>query len=404
MKLGGQLLLHTSDPREPVRLTPGALLIDGDRISRVDLGESHLAHADLGGVDTFICPGLTDTHLHLPQFDSIGVSGLELLDWLDRVIFPAEARWADAAFAADMTMRVARQLGGVGTTCIAAYATVHHDAAQAAIRVLGDMGFSGHVGQVLMDQQAPESLLRPCDQLLREAAALQASGRIAPSINPRFAVTCTSALLAGAGQLAAATGRYVQTHLAETARECEAVRALHAQATYTDVYHKAGLLTPRALMAHSIRLSPGERAMLAKSGAIAAHCPTANRFLLAGLMDRAGTLGAGVRVSLGSDVAGGPDRSMVRVCRAMIETAQSLDAAPPTAAQAWDMITRQGASLLGFDDLGVLRTGARADVLVVRPDVPWLASPDPLSTLIYAWDDRWLRATLIGGKIAYSST
>jgi len=399
--LGGQLLLHTDDPRSPVRLMPGAVRIEQDRIAAVEHGESHAASADLGGLDSLICPGFTDTHLHLPQFDSIGVSGLELLDWLDRVIFPAEARWADPVYAASMTTRVARQLASMGTVCIGAYATVHHKGAQEAIRVLGEAGFSGHVGQVLMDQQAPPELLRNHVQLLDEAARLRPHARIAPSINPRFAVTCSPSLLEGAGRLAASTGRYVQTHLAETTRECDTVRSLHDVSSYATVYARAGLLSPRSLMAHSIHLNTQERALLAESGAIAAHCPTANRFLRAGSMNRAEALDASVRVSLGSDVAGGPDRSMVRVGRAMIETAQALGAAPPNAPQTWDMLTRQGAALLGFPDVGVIRQGARADLLVATPDIPWLASPDPLSTLIYAWDDRWLRATTLGGMFVF---
>src|SRR5437762_3329725 len=59
-------------------------------------------------------------------------------------------------------------------------------------------------------------------------------------------------------------------------------------------------------------------------GAVIAHGPTANRLLEAGEMDQGRALGAGVSVSLGSDVAGGPDRSMVRVARGMIETGKQV--------------------------------------------------------------------------------
>src|SRR5690606_5179300 len=120
-----------------------------------------------------------------------------------------------------MTERAGRRLLAAGTTGIAAYATVHHKATLAAMRTLAGFGFRGVVGQVLMDQQAPADLLRPAHQLLAEAASLEAVGRIEPAVTPRFAVSCSRELLAGAGRLARHRGWAVQTHLAETVEECE---------------------------------------------------------------------------------------------------------------------------------------------------------------------------------------
>lgn len=399
MRIAGQLLLPGVESSPSCRLAPGAVTLAGDRIESVDIGEAAAAEsADAGGPDAFVCPGLIDAHLHLPQFDSIGVAGLELLDWLSRVIYPAEARWEDPSYAADMTKRVARQLLSFGTTGVAAYATVHHAAAQAAIDVLGELGFSGHVGQVLMDREAPAELVRPAADLLRECAGLHASGRIAPSINPRFAVSCSAPLLDGCGRLAASTGRLVQTHLAETRRECLRVEELHAGAGYLDVYDRAGLLRRPALFAHGVQLAGADFARIARTGAGIVHCPTANRFLGAGSFPLAAARATGVPIALGSDVAGGPDRSMVRVARGMLETAGLRRDPPPDAAFAWWLMTAGNAHALGLGDCGVLRPGARADVLVVRPEAGWNASPDPLSYLLYAWDDRWLKAVVLGGR------
>ncbi len=122
-------------------------------------------------------------------------------------------------------------------------------------------------------------------------------------------------MLVGAGELAKKTGWLVQTHLAETVRECERVAELFGGESYALVYEKAGLLGPRSVLGHGIWLGDEDHSRLRSAGAVIAHCPTANRFLEAGEMDRARALAAGVRVSLGSDVAGGPDRSMVRVAQ-----------------------------------------------------------------------------------------
>lgn len=400
--IAGQLVLPDGEAR--VRLSPGVVSMHGPRITSVVEGEIPDA-PDFGGEDCLISPGFVDAHVHLPQFDSIGVEGLELLDWLDRVIFPAEARWADADYAGAMAARVARQLLSFGTTSTAAYATVHHRAAQAAIAAVAEAGLGGYVGQVLMDRGAPAELVRPAGQLITEAAKLAGLGRIAPAVTPRFAISCSDDLLRASGELAAATGWLVQTHLAETRAEIREVERLFGGLRYAEVYQRAGLLGPRSVLGHGIHLDDQDRAQIAQAGSVVAHCPTANRFLRAGAMDREAHLRAGMRVAVGSDVAGGPDRSMVRVARAMMETARQLGSTGPTAAEAWWAITQGNARCLGLvPHVGTLASSRWADVVLIRPDIAWRATPDPLGSVLWGWDDRWVRRVWTGGVERFASS
>jgi guanine deaminase len=252
-----------------------------------------------------------------------------------------------------------------------------------------------------MDRHAPPELLGSAGELVRQASALRGAGRIAPAVTPRFAVSCTEPLLRKTGQLAKATGWAVQTHLSETQRECALVRELFSGASYTEVYRAAGLLGERTILGHGIWLDDGERRALAGSKSVVAHCPTANLFLNAGAMDRAAHQAAAVRLSLGSDVAGGPDHSMVRVARAMIETAKRLGRPLPTAAECWWQITAGNAQALGLSGGASLEPGAPADLLLIEPDIAIGPGDDGLQTLLYAWDDRWLRATLASGRVVY---
>lgn len=418
MLISGQLMLADGAAERRVRLEPGWLRVAAGRIADLGTGDPP-GQPDLGDDRTVVCPGFVDTHLHLPQFDSIGADGLPLLTWLDQVVFPAEARWADADFAGAMASRAAQRLLGAGTTTVAAYATVHAKAAAAASQALAAAGLRGFVGQVLMDQGAPAELLRPAPQLLEEAGAAMPVGRIEPAITPRFAVSCSRELLAGAGRLAQSTGRLVQTHLSETPDELALVDRLHGGPSYTDIYERAGLLGSRTILGHGIWLSDPERATLRKSGAVISHCPTANLFLQAGTMDLTAHRAAGVRVGLGSDVAGGPDVSMPRVARAMIDAVKMhrlrTDPAEwgnrpiPAAAEAWWQITAGNAAVLGLEDSGRLVAGAPADLVIVQPELAVRASAgaepgvaDALSEMLYRWDDRWITRTLVEGRIAYS--
>ena len=413
MILSGSLLL--TDGARSARLAPGWLRIEAGSLADVQLGPCPHT-VDLGGDDCLITPGFIDTHLHLPQFDVIGIDGLPLLEWLEQAIFPAEARWADTAFAAAQTQSAVRQLLSFGTTSFCAYATVHHAATLAAFDVVHQNGLRACIGQVLMDRNAPADLIRPTHELLTESKSLlerfppSAHGspyRVEAAVTPRFAVTSSPDLLAGAAQLANQHAAVVQTHLAETEAECKIVWELFDGKSYSDVYDAAGLLTPRTILAHAIHLDSEQRTTLAVRQSVVAHCPVANTFLRSGSMPRWQYQHDGIRTSLASDIGAGTERSMPRVAQAMINAAKFLamddpQATVPTAAEAWWQITRGNADALGWADVGRLEPGAAADLLVVKPDITWRDALNPLSALLYCWDDRWLQHTLVRGNMAWT--
>lgn len=219
-------------------LVPGFVVVQDEEITDVVEGEVPQT-ADAGGKQALICPGFIDTHLHLPQFEIIGAHGLGLIDWLSRVTFPAEQRWADSSVAAGMARAAAQQLLRHGTTAFASYATVHHDGTRAAMQCIESLGMKAAIGQVLMNRNATPALCWSTSQLLQEAAeladAFPANGRVEFAVTPRFAVSCTEELLLGAGLLAAENGTLIQTHLAETIPECQLVSELFGGTSYVDV-------------------------------------------------------------------------------------------------------------------------------------------------------------------------
>lgn len=420
MRVAGWLMLPGSDfaagdpPQSErlVRLARGWLQVDDGRIVEVALGNPP-GPVDLGGDDCVVMPGLIDTHLHLPQFRILGFDGLPLLEWLEQGVFPEEARWTDPAYAAARCAEVYQQLLSFGTTGIAAYATLHAEGTRVAIEAAKQFGLRAAIGQVLMDRNAPPDLMRPTEQLLKECAQLAAEfapnkhPRVEYAVTPRFAITCTPELMSGAGKIAARHGSLVQTHLAETEPECRFVEQLFPGRTYTQVYDECGLLGPRTIMGHGIHLHASERELLRTTGTVIAHCPVANTFLQSGIMPRSRWQSEELRLSLGSDIGAGTERSMIRTARAMIEMAKltrldNPEFTIPSASEAWWQITAGNAAALGWQDCGKLAVGSAADLVITRPNIAWQHAPDPLAVLLYAWDDRWLRQTLLAGEVAFS--
>jgi guanine deaminase len=331
-----------------------------------------------------VMPGLVDLHAHLPQLPNAGVgAGLHLLAWLERYIFPLE-RAFDEETAEQLAPAAFRAFARAGTTTVVAYGAIWQPSLDACFRAAEAHGIRAVIGKVMMDRLSYDTRLEAQEALelsLRQSAELcerwhgRDDGRLRYAFTPRFAVSCSAEMLAESARLAAETGAYWQTHLAEDRAEIAEVRRLFPEALdYTDVYDRAGGLTPQAILAHAIHLADREIARLVDAGAVVAHCPASNLFLASGAMPLGRYLEAGMRIGLGSDVAGGPDVSLFGVMRAGAYTQNGLHAlrlsaggalSPP----AWLRLgTLGGAEALGLGDrIGSIEVGKEADLIVVDP-------------------------------------
>jgi guanine deaminase len=380
---------------------PGVLRIEEGRIAEIQLGEI-ATRPDVGGNLCLIAPGFVDTHLHLPQFDCIGSHGSPLLDWLDAVVLPTESRWVDSTLAQAKTERAIHRMLRSGTTGFAAYATVHHHSAVAALELAQQRGVRAWIGQTLMDVPKDAPLRMETNRLLdethRSLELFPSGGRVAAAITPRYALGCSEQLMKGCAKLAQETNALVQTHLAENVDECAAVFERFGK-EYLEVYDSMGLVRSGTIFGHGIHLGEAAMMRLAESSSIVAHCPTANDFLNSGIMRREALTRAQVQISLGSDIGAGYEVSMVRVARAMIQAAVRLGTSFPDASEAFFAITSGNAQSLGWNDSGQLLEGAIADLVVIQPFENWLATTvDPLSQLLFSWNDCWIRSVWLRGR------
>ncbi len=401
MLISGHLILPDADAP-----TPGWLRLAGDRIETVETGAPP-GPPDLGGPDTIITPAFIDAHLHVPQIHAIGYDGKPLLEWLQTVIFPAETAWADRTVALEACRATLRRLTHHGTFGFAGYLTAHPGGLAAFAHAHAEQPLHAVVGLALTDRAVPPELAR--HPMLPPPP--DTAPTLSWSLNPRFAVACSDDLMRRAAALARETAaeRFIQTHLAETVAECDLVRELFPDApNYASVYAERGLLTRRTLLAHAIHVTNQELDVIRAHEAVIVHCPTANTFLAAGQFDLARVQDRGVRVALGSDIAAGPDLAMPVVARGMIDVARHRimaalsDAPPPTPRDAWRMITESNAEALARPDLGRLAPGATANLLVLRPDVPW--RENPFGTLIYRWTPDWIVGRVLSGVALPSTT
>jgi len=445
---------HLLGPHDGMRLdevADGALVVDpAGRFTAVgpyeEVAAAHPGEEVQDLRPLWILPGLVDLHSHLPQYPAVAMDGLELLPWLEAHIFPAEQRFEDPDYAALAARRYFRDQLGLGTTTTVVYGSVHPEATHRAFQEAERMGVRCVLGKVMMDRNVPDRLRETAEASLAQSEELCAAwhgrdgGRLQYAFTPRFAPTCSAALLSGAGRLAERHSAYVQTHVSENVQEIRWVRELFPEALdYTDVYQRAGLLGPRTLLGHGIHLSPRERGAILAAGASIVHCPRSNAFLKSGIMPLRRWLDEGLSVGLGTDVGAGPSldlwAEMAMACTASglrwagqkaqrgrleglgLEEAErdrlcrALDLEPdlPIApAQAFILATLGGARALGqADRFGSLEAGKDADFIVVDPAT---VDPDPgrsqeaeqvLCRLLYRSDARMVRAAYVRGRLCH---
>ena len=425
----GMLLHFLADPGEgddphAVRFfDDGLLVVEDGRVKAVG-GAAALLPAIPEGTQRvdysgqLILPGFVDTHIHYPQTDVIASYGMQLLDWLERYTYPAEAGFGEAGRAREMAEFFLDELLRNGTTTALVFATVHALSVDAFFRCASARNLRMVAGKVLMDRNCPEPLRDTPEQGYRESAALIEKwlgvGRLGYAITPRFAVTSSDAQLELAGQLAREYPRvHIQSHMAESRAELARVRELFPSCrNYADVYDRFGLLRERAVYAHCIHLDAHQRARMAEMGAAAATCPTSNLFLGSGLFDFEAAREAGMRVGVGTDVGGGTSFNMLRTLSEAYKVAQ-LTGQRLSPWRAFYLATLGGAQALGLQDrIGNFEPGKEADFAVMRLDsTPLMARriatcttlAEKLFVLMMLGDDRAVAATYVMGQAAHLS-
>ncbi|MEZ5215758.1 MAG: amidohydrolase family protein [Ilumatobacteraceae bacterium] len=393
-------VLH-APAQDHLQFLPDALIEVGadGRIERVAAAET----ADLTRPTTVLprgrvlVPGFVDLHVHAPQWPQLGTAlDVPLERWLQEYTFPLEASYRDEAFAARVWDELVPGLLAEGTTTAVYYATVHRAATRSLAEACVRHGQRAFVGRVAMDH--PDAT--PPDYRDASAAAgIEASaasiedvrtvdagrGLVRPVITPRFAPACTDALLSGLGDLAAATGALVQTHCSESdwhhgyAIERFGRRDLEALAEF-------GLVRPHTVLAHATKLPDEDLDAVARSGACIAHCPLSNVSFGNGVFPARRALARGVRVGLGTDIAGGAHSSVLRNAAMALDVSRLLDdgvhGAPGErggvagsrldATTAFWLATRGGAEAVGLD-VGCFEPGRPFDAVAL--DLTSLPTP-----------------------------
>eukprot|EP00903_Cladosiphon_okamuranus_P022459 g20657.t1 len=357
---------------------------DGAEDIMADLLSQGVELADCRG--KLIMPGFIDGHAHAPQYAYRGTGmDLPLLQWLETHTFPVEARFKDLAFARKVYQKAVRRHLACGTTTCSYFSSLHLEGTKVLVDVIRGLGQRAYVGKVSMDRNSPdyyrettEGGVVDAEEFVKFASEELDDPLITPVVTPRFVPSCTGELMACLGEVSRKYNVPVQSHMSESAAEIAWVKELHPEIeTYAGVYKHYGLMHERSYFAHCVHCSGDERAMMLDTKAGVVHCPSSNFNIMSGVANVRRYLKEGIKVGLGTDVAGGYSASMLDCIRqTMIATnvvgmkpdEDGVTWKPLSYQEAFHLATMGGAEVLGLQNVvGNFLPGKQFDALVVDP-------------------------------------
>jgi 5-methylthioadenosine/S-adenosylhomocysteine deaminase len=390
-------------------IVEGDVSVKDGRIAAIGstIGDRHDRVIDARG--GYVLPGFIQTHIHLCQTLFRGYADdLPLMDWLRQRVWPMEAAHTPATLRVATRLATTELLAG-GTTAVLTMETVHDT--DIVFEEAAASGIRATIGKCMMDgdRGAPGRLQETTRASLDESIAIgkrwdgAGNGRLHAAFAPRFAVSCSRALLEAVASLSAEHHTLVHTHASESRDEIEIVKTISGGMSNIEYLASLRLTSPQLCAAHCVWVDDREQGLLADRDVKVMHCPTSNLKLGSGIAPVADMRTRGITVSLGADGAACNNRlDMFDEMRlaAVLQATRARPGILPARDVLW-MATRAGARTLGLEgEIGSLEVGRRADLIVVDRDRPHLATgPDPYSTLVYAARGSDVRTTIVDGDV-----
>lgn len=385
----------------------GAVAVEGDSITGVGKRADFETKArgvkkTIDARGTLVLPGMINGHAHAAMSLFRGVAEDHSLDdWLQRYIFPAEARNVTEDFVFWGTrLGVLEMLRGGITT----YADMYYFEDVVA-RVTKEAGMRGVLGETILDFAAPDHKTPSAALAYTQKYIERWKGDplITPAVAPHSIYTLSTETLKSTAALARANGAPILMHIAEAPFESEQSRAKHGGSP-VNYLERIGLLGADVVGAHCVWVDATDIVTLLRRGVGTVHNPSSNMKLASGVMPVVDLLTAGVPVGLATDSAASnnnQDLFQEMNVAAKLQKVTRMDPRALPARQVVEMATIGGARALHLDkQIGSLEVGKQADVVLIGTGATH-STPmyNVYSQLVYALNAHDVLTVVIAGKI-----
>lgn len=375
------------------------ILIEGMRIRSFPEDVEGISSDEvIDGKGMLALPGLINTHTHVAMtlFRSYA-DDLALMDWLQNMIWPAEAHLDDDIVYWGSMLAFAEMIRG-GTTAFCDMYMFMESCAKAAEKA----GIRGNIARGLAGvtpngEKALEENIR-----LYQDWNNACDGRIRVMLGPHAPYTCPPEYLKKVRDASEKYGIPIHIHLAETKGEVETCIEKFG-ITPIALMNQIGLFDRPTLAAHCVHVNEEDIQIMAEKHVCVAHNPGSNLKLASGIAPVPKMRSAGITVGLGTDGASSNNKlDMFAEMRlaALIHKAAALDPFAVKADEAMQMGTAEGAKCLGYDDLGALDEGKLADIILIdRSGYHWKPRFNSISLAVYAGNSMDVDTVIVNGQL-----
>lgn len=373
-----------------------------DTGSYEDLSKRYMARSVLGGPQSLVMPGLINTHTHAPMVYFRGLADdIPLKEWLEKYIWPAEARWLSAEFVRDATELACLEMLRAGVICFNDMYFFSDSTAEVAKK----MGMRAVISPGILDfptpgGNGPEEYLRKAEDFILK---WKDDEYIRPAVAPHAIYTCSRDTLLKAKTLATKYHVPVHIHLSETEWEVkESLKNFNKRPV--EYLYSIEFLDSSVIAAHAVWLNEKEIDLMVEKGASVAHCIESNLKLASGIAPVPLMIKKGVEVSFGTDGAASNNDldilSEISVA-AKLHKAMASDSTVLDARTALLMATRWAAEAIGLGSTtGSIEKGKKADLIICNLDKPHLTPLyDIYSHIVYAMKSSDVETVMINGRV-----
>lgn len=348
-----------------------------------------------------VMPGFINSHTHIAMNVFRGLADdLELMDWLNNHIWPAEGKWVSQEMVYDGSLLAMAEMIRCGTTCFNDMYFFLDATAQAAELA----GMRAHIGMTVID--VPTAWAKTTDEYFAKAIEFyqryKHNDRITPTLAPHSTYTVSIENLERVKKLADEYKLKTNMHLQEAPSEIAQSLEKYGKRPLQRL-HEIGMVTPDLIAVHMTQVNEADLEILQETRPNIVHCPESNMKLVSGSCPVEQLTQLGLNVALGTDGAcSNNDLDMLGEMRtaAFLGKVTANDPKAIPAVAALKMATLNGAKALGIDHItGSLEAGKAADFIAIDMDhIETQPIYHPVSQVVYATPRNQVTDVWVNGK------
>jgi len=363
-----------------------------------DFGET------VDGKGRLLMPGFYNAHAHSPMSMMRGYGeNMALQDWLNTRIFPFEAKLnSNAVYWGTMLCMAESLRFGIVSTTDMYYFTSD------MVRAVEESGAKNNISRSLTNFTGEDFDKMESVAEMKEAVRLYngcADGRIIIDTSLHAEYTSDEKTARALAEYTKSEGLRMHVHVSETSLEHEECKGRHGGMTPVEYLNSCGIFDTPTTAAHCVWLEGDDFDIIKEKGVTVATNPVSNLKLASGICNVPQLLKRGIRVAIGTDsVASNNSLDFVKEMKtlALISKVKAGDPTVISPAEVIRAATYDGAMSQGREDCGLIREGFRADLIMMRTDVPNMHPVhNMVNNIVYSASGSDITMTMVDGKVLY---